>query len=204
MLSTIAKHIKILTKLFWYNANRYEFNFVNSGWQSINVWNLQDSDEITAQLRTFSQKTIDDQIKTNKHLKFSGNYKFLDEFYKRVAVTEFWEIYTSLKEVVYLQNYLKINNVPYMFTFADNSLMFNSTVDNKIVDVECLYNQIELEKFFMFQGDSTVDGKSHKGFYQWAMENKYPVGATHPLEEAHKAAALLIKDKFNELVKEHI
>ena len=91
-----------------------------------------------------------------------------------------------------------------MFTFADNSLMFNSTVDNKIVDIECLYNQIELEKFFMFQGDSTVDGKSHKGFYQWAMENKYPVGATHPLEEAHKAAALLIKDKFNELVKEHI
>jgi hypothetical protein len=32
------------------------------------------------------------------------------------------------------------------------------------------------------------------------VENKYPVGTTHPLEEAHTAAAELIKEKFNELV----
>ena len=32
------------------------------------------------------------------------------------------------------------------------------------------------------------------------MENKYPVGTTHPLEEAHQEAAKLIKEKFNELV----
>jgi hypothetical protein len=32
------------------------------------------------------------------------------------------------------------------------------------------------------------------------VENKYPIGTTHPLEEAHTAAAKLIKEKFNEMV----
>jgi hypothetical protein len=36
------------------------------------------------------------------------------------------------------------------------------------------------------------------------MENKYPSGETHPLEQAHEAAYQLMKDKFNELVKESL
>lgn len=185
----------------WTFANRYEFNFADTGWQSINVWYLQDSDEIKNQLHSFSQKTIDDQIKTNQLMKSNGNYTFIEEFYKRVAVTEFWEVYTSLKEVVALQNYLELNNIPYLFSIADNSLLVNYTIDKKNIDVDCLYKQVKLDKFFMFQVDT---GKAIKGFYQWAMENKYPVGATHPLEEAHLDASKLIKDKFNEMVKKHI
>lgn len=195
------KDLQLSVLVSWTFANRYEFNFVNEGWQSINVWNLQGVEEITRQLKTFSQKTIDDQIKTNSNLKLAGNYKFIDEFYKRVATTEFWEIYTSLKEIVYLQNYLEINRIPYLFTFADNSLLFNSTIDKKEVDIESLYRQIKLDNFFMFKGDASLDGKHFKGFYQWALENKYPIGATHPLETAHTDAAILMRDKFNEMVE---
>jgi hypothetical protein len=37
------------------------------------------------------------------------------------------------------------------------------------------------------------------------VENKYKVGVDgHPLEDAHKDAAELIKEKFNELVKKSI
>jgi hypothetical protein len=37
------------------------------------------------------------------------------------------------------------------------------------------------------------------------VENKYPVGPDgHPLDQAHQDAALLIKDKYNELVKKHL
>ena len=103
-----------------------------------------------------------------------------------------------------LQNYLKLNNIPYFFTFANKDLLYNSTIDKQDVSINSLYQQIDFDKFFVFVGDPQEDGKKEKGFYQWAIENKYPVGATHPLEEAHIAAALLIKDKFNELVKEHI
>ena len=44
----------------------------------------------------------------------------------------------------------------------------------------------------------------HKGFYQWAVDNKYPIGDTHPLEDAHRDAALLMKDKFYEMVTKHL
>jgi hypothetical protein len=43
-----------------------------------------------------------------------------------------------------------------------------------------------------------------RGFYQWARENKYPVGTTHPLEAAHADAAKLMQEKFNELVKKSV
>jgi hypothetical protein len=46
---------------------------------------------------------------------------------------------------------------------------------------------------------------SPRGFYQWAVENKYTVGPdNHPLEQAHQDAAQLIKDKFDEVVKKHL
>jgi len=41
--------------------------------------------------------------------------------------------------------------------------------------------------------------------YQWAAENKYSVGAEgHPLEQARRDAAELIRERFNELVKKSI
>jgi hypothetical protein len=37
------------------------------------------------------------------------------------------------------------------------------------------------------------------------VENKYKCGKeNHPLEEAHRDAAKLMKDKFNEMVKEFV
>lgn len=209
--SEIARHVvnycethKDIDKaimVLWTFPNRYEFNFAVGGWKSINVWNLQDADQIKKQLHSFSQKTIDDQIKTNEQLRSDNNFVFMEEFYKTVATTEFWEIYTSLKEIVYLQNYLEINKIPYLFTIADICLLFNYTIDKKLVDTQSLYQQIKLDRFFLFTGDEEIDGRKEKGFYRWALENKYPIGATHPLEEAHRHAAKLIKEKFDEMVK---
>jgi hypothetical protein len=197
------KDIDKVVLVQWTFANRYEFNFADSGWQSVNVWNLQDASQIKTQLKNFSQKVVTDQINTNTKLQLTGNYDFLKEFYKTVACSEYWETYTSLKEIVMLQNYLKLNNIPYLFTFADNASLYNYTIDKADTSIRSLHHQIDFDKFFVFLGDPQLDGKKEKGFYQWAMENKYPVGATHPLEAAHSAAALLIKDKFNEMVEKH-
>jgi hypothetical protein len=47
--------------------------------------------------------------------------------------------------------------------------------------------------------------ESPRGFYQWAVENKYKCGMqNHPLEQAHTDAAKLIQGKFDELVKKHL
>ena len=191
------KDIDKVVLVQWTFLNRYEFYFDNIGWKSINAWDVEDGKTIAKQMKNFSEKTLADQVKNNAMLDDAGVTKFAKTLYKTVASTEYWEVYYSLKEVVNLQNYLNLNNIKFMFTIADSSLLWNRTIDDKEVNIQCIYQQLELDKFFVFN-------KQQKGFYQWALENKYPVGATHPLEEAHEAAALLIKDRFDEMVKEYI
>jgi hypothetical protein len=55
------------------------------------------------------------------------------------------------------------------------------------------------------KGTDPGDTLTPRGFYQWAVENKYNIGPEgHPLEDAHRDAALLIKEKFDEMVKKSI
>ena len=123
--------------------------------------------------------------------------------------SEYWEIYSTLKEIVYLQNYLKVNNIPYLFTCADNSIWYNYTINNNSdTVVNSLVSQIvkDRENWFWFPaGKDPQDTCNPRGFYQWAVENKYPVGPdNHPLEQAHIDASKLMQEKFNELVKKSI
>jgi hypothetical protein len=134
----------------------------------------------------------------------TGVAEFADSFYKHVGSTEYWEIYSSLKEVVYLQNYLNIKRIPYMFTCADNSLRYNFTTSSNDATINSLINQIDFTKWFWFPKGNFWETTTPRGFYQWAVENKYPMGTTHPLEQAHSDAADLMKDKFNDLVKKSI
>lgn len=92
-----------------------------------------------------------------------------------------------------LQETLKGTNVPYLFTCADNCLL------------EWLDDDTDWDHWFLFPPGAEWETPSPRGFYQWAVENKYPVGPDgHPLDLAHSAAADLIKDKFNEVVKKHL
>jgi hypothetical protein len=170
----------------WTFPGRYEFRFnYNSKqrtgpWYSINPWTV-DSAKI-------------DELKT-----------FAKMFYHHVGDSEYWEVYSTLKEIVYLQNYLKLNKIPYLFTCADNSILYNYTVRNADTVINSLYKQIDQEPWFWFEPGTAVDHTHEpRGFYQWAVENKYKIGSTHPLEQAHQDAAILIQEKFDELVKKHI
>ena len=67
-------------------------------------------------------------------------------------------------------------------------------------------SKIDYSNWYMFPAGTNRDYETCKprGFYQWALENKYNVGPEgHPLEDAHSDAYNLIKDRFNELVKEN-
>ena len=92
-----------------------------------------------------------------------------------------------------LQTALKEIKVPYLFTCADNCLL------------EWLNDDTDWDHWFLFPPGAAWETPSPRGFYQWAVENKYPVGPDgHPLDAAHQAAADLIRNKFNEVVKKHL
>ena len=100
-------------------------------------------------------------------------------------------IYTSPKAILDFQQYCEYQKLPYLFTCVDNCL------------IELLDHTTNWDSWYLFPaGTSLYDTKKPRGFYQWAVENKYNIGPDgHPLENAHLEAANLIKEKFNELVK---
>ena len=99
----------------------------------------------------------------------------------------------SDKDILKLQDYLVQYNIPYLFTCVDNCII---TDNPKII----------WDHWFMFPAGRGADQTEiPRGFYQWAVENKYSMGLDgHPLEDAHRDAAELIRGKFNELVKKFI
>ena len=99
----------------------------------------------------------------------------------------------SDKHIIKLQNYLTKTHVPYMFTCADNCVVTGNSA-------------IDYTRWFMFPPSNRAwETTTPRGFYQWAVENKYQCGKEkHPLEFAHRDAAELMKEKFNELVKKTV
>lgn len=191
----------------WTFPGRYEFRFnYNTGqrkspWYAFNSWTVKNPDDVVKQFTKDNQYIVDIFKKNYASAKKTGLSEFVKTFYDHIGNSEYWEIYSSLKEIVYLQNYLKINDIPYLFTCADNSIMHNYTCDNADEFINSLKNQIDMDNWFWFPpGTRANETKKPRGFYQWAIENKYPMGTTHPLEQAHEAAAQLIKEKFDELV----
>lgn len=103
-------------------------------------------------------------------------------------------LYSSPNVILEFQQYCEYNDIPYIFTCVDNCL------------IELLDDKTDMEKWYMFPaGMTSGDTITPRGFYQWAIENKYNIGPDgHPLEQAHSDAVNLIKEKFNELVKKSI
>ena len=196
----------------WTFPGRYEFRFAydtrqkKSPWYTINSWtNQNDISKIEKEFILKDDVILIEQMRNIVNAKCTGVAEFAETFYKHVGSSEYWEIYTSLKEIVYLQNYLKVNKIRYMFTCADNSILYNSTISNGDSFINSLVKQIDKTHWFWFPaGTLSHETCIPRGFYQWALENKYKVGTTHPLEEAHTAAAQLMQEKFNELVKKPV
>jgi hypothetical protein len=193
----------------WTFPGRYEFRFAyntlqkRSPWYCINAWTIkQDAEEIEQEFVTKDKFILEWQVDTISRAKESGVAEFAEVFYRHVGSTEYWEIYTSLKEIVYLQNYLKLKSIPFMFTCADTILFHHATKRDSVLD--SLFNQIDFKHWFFFPGGKEWETTNPRGFYQWAIENKYKVGTTHPLEDAHRDAAELMQEKFNELVKKPV
>lgn len=211
VIAECNKHKKCGVIVSWTFPGRYEFRFNyptghrKSPWYAFNSWTIKKPEEVVEQFKT-PNHIIAEVFKNNyTNAQETGVIDFANMFYEHVGSSEYWEIYSSLKEIVYLQNYLKTNNIPFLFTCADNSILYNYTCDHPDEFILSLVNQIDMNHWFWFpEGIKGHETKNPRGFYQWALENKYPIGTTHPLEQAHLDAAILIQEKFNELVKKHL
>jgi flavodoxin len=87
-----------------------------------------------------------------------------------------------------LEQYLQKRNIPYLFTCADNYM---------------ITGKLDYSNWYLFPpATESWLTTSPRGFYQWAVENKYKCGPkNHPLELAHRHAAQLLQDKYNAMVK---
>jgi hypothetical protein len=193
----------------WTFTNRYEFRFNyntrqrTSPWHSINAWSILDNtSDIEKEFVNANQSILEHQKEKLNREKEIGISGFAKTFFKHVGDSEYYELYSSLKEILFLQNYFKTNNIPYLFLPADNHFYQHPNYHRQQDEyINALYNQIDWDKWFFFEmGLGPNQTESPRGFYQWAVENKYPIGTTHPLEEAHSAAAELLMENFNELV----
>lgn len=99
--------------------------------------------------------------------------------------------FNSDQHITLLADYLKHHNYRYLFTCADNCVVTRN---------------IDLTNWYLFPaGTNPQDTQQPRGFYQWAVENKYKCGPeNHPLEQAHRDAADLMQGKFNELVNKTV
>lgn len=196
----------------WTFPGRYEFRFSyntqqkKSPWYAINAWTINsDINSIEQEFVTKDVGILEAQKHTIERARSTGVADFAESFYRHVGGTEYWKIYSSLKEIVYLQHYLVLKDTPFMFTCADNIIFNNYTVNNADTVITSLLNQIDHSKWFWFpEGKGHNQTQSPRGFYQWAVENKYAIGTTHPLEQAHKDASVMMQGKFNDLVKKHL
>lgn len=100
--------------------------------------------------------------------------------------------YTSSQVIQEFEQYCKYHGIPYLFTCVDNCMF--EVVDDSELDISNWY--------FFPPAEENYNTQTPRGFYQWAVENKYTIGPEHhPLEDAHSDAAELIRSKFNELVE---
>ena len=186
-----AANIAVIVQ--WTFPWRFEFCYVDPiGWVNFDL-------QVVSQ--EFNSHWADKEIKKFKQL---GILEFAQTFYKLIGTHDYWQIYSTFKEILLLQGYLKSKNIPYLFSTSDD-IFYHHTILTDVY-IKNLYNQIDQNNWYLFPpGTEANETITPRGFYQWAVENKNSIGpGHHPLEQAHCDAADLIKDKFNELVIKNI
>jgi hypothetical protein len=181
----------------WSFAGRYEFRFNYDteerwgNWYSVTPWSIIDDIEIIKRdFKTDNPIILVHHINNLNRAKRTGVAEFAKAFYRHVGDSNYWQCYSSLSEIVLLQQYLTSKKIPYVFSMVDESILTDCLRIND-ENITTLYNQIDFDRWISFP--------NNQGFYTWARDNNYPFGTTHPLELAHSDAAEIFKRKINEL-----
>lgn len=185
----------------WTFTSRYDWAMPRhrllekSRWTSITPWDTSNNQKEIEQKLSGSEPILEDFKKRREEYKQTNVGVFADNLYK-YAANQYHETYLSWKSIIWLQNILEKRKIPYMFTLADNTLFYNELnllyQDDSLMN--SLYKEIDFSNWYSF-------GERMMGFNQWAILNDYAYGTTHPLDQAHKDAAVMMSDKFLKINK---
>lgn len=176
-----------LVMVQWTFSGRYEFYF-NHGWDQISAWSvIDDEKEIVKSFKIDNPIVLQHHIDNLEKSKQLGIASFAKEFYSRVGSNFYWEQYHTLSEIIMLQQYLELKNIPYIFTASDEGLIR----DLDETSIKSLSQQMNKKYWVWFPKD--------RGFYTWAQHEQFPFGTTHPLEEAHIEAAHIIYEHLRHI-----
>lgn len=187
-----------LVVVCWSFPGRYEFRFnydteeqwVN--WGSINPWSaIDDVDIIKKDFKSDNDVILEHHINNLNRANRTGVSTFAKTFYQHVGSNGHYQLWDSYTQIVMLQQYLQLKNIPYVFTTVDECLLKNHKYWSD-ESISTLYNQIDLSRWVMFPGN--------RGFYTWARDENYKFGTTHPLEQAHVDAFKYIKETHYAMV----
>jgi len=112
----------------------------------------------------------------------TSNSKFNNIYFKYLQ-SELWDKLETLKVITLAINTLNSKNIKFLMTCIDELIM-----DKKFHSPP----YIEVIQSIM---DDDILWFDNKGFYNWSIENNYPISDVggHPLEEAHQMALKYIK-----------
>lgn len=158
----------------WTFNGRYEFRF-NNEWSQISSWTVVDDIKEIEHKFQFDNPIVlkhhaDELVKARQ----SGLSDFARWFYTNTDYLT--ETYDTLSNIVMLQQYLELNNIPYIFTAVDRN-----SIDVTVNDESISTLQKQLGKLWGWF--------DNKGFYTWAQDMNFPFATTHPREQAHIEAA---------------
>jgi hypothetical protein len=191
----------IMLLVMWSFSSRYDWAMPrhrlleSSRWISISPWDTESTQQEVKQKLGNSQVQLELWQKRRENLLETGVKPFAEAVY-RYAANNYHETYLSWKSILWLQYFLKANNIPYLFTLADNTLFYD--VEKPLQEDDTLltglYNEMDWNNWFFF-------GERKMGFNQWATLEGYAYGTTHPLDDSHKQASAMMKDKFLSIYK---
>jgi glycosyltransferase involved in cell wall biosynthesis len=171
--------IEHVVVVMWSFPTRFEFRFNydtlerDSPWYSISPWTHERNQSVILEaFQNFKDNIFNHYKKSQLVAQSTGLADFSEVYYKHIGDSKYWETYSTLKEIVYLQDWLKQRNKKYIFTYVDECI-FNKNVPWD-ASIENLFESLDQSNFYHFPG-----------FYKWAADGGYPFYATHPCESAH-------------------
>jgi hypothetical protein len=112
---------------------------------------------------------------------------FCKEFFTNLQSE--YSVYHTVKNMVFLSNYLDKKGVPYIYTFADMKLNYRTDASRILAD------EIDATRCFRWSEDVNFQG--------WAVKQGYAIGpGSHPLDAAHAKSAELINPLFSRILND--
>lgn len=147
----------------WSYADRFEFYFKDIGWQNLKYQPGESTaNKVPENLRDFRRM-----------------------FYSEL--TDEYSLYQYVKDIVLAQEFLKNNNIPYIFSSAADNIISLDRLAKLGPSQHKFYSLIDFEQWFFWP--------EHHAFVPWTEANHLPQGPDkHPLEQAHFTTFEMYKD----------